>query len=296
MKKIRLFFALIIFSSAGFAQECPDVILGTIVTTAPGQYELMASFIGTGVNHVVDSIYCGTTLISTECIEVDGPGMVTRSFSCTDGLPSAILNVGIGVCGSNTLCNRIFICTSCGPLPVKLSEFTGQRKSNDVLLDWKTESEVNSSHFEIYRSFDNIKYERIGNVSSATSNSNLVHNYNFNDNSNFSGSVSYYKLKIVDRDGRFEYSNIITVKGSGIANAGFIIFPNPATSNSKITISGISEPTQVRVIDNSGRILRSVVLTSNLMDISGLQRGNYILMIQGKTTGQSVVRKLTVVN
>ncbi len=299
MKKIRLLLAILLFSGAGFAQTCPDIILGGVNTTAtPGNYQLYVFYTASTQNHIVDSIFSGTTLISTSCTTVmptgPFPGSFIIPFSSPEGNPQVILTMGPGACGPvNSVCSRVFICPSCNPMPVTLSDFNATRKNNNVLLSWKTQSEINSSHFDVYRSYDNQNFDKIGTVATASANSNLVHNYSFADNSNNSASLSYYKLKIVDLDDRFTYSEIKTVKGSASGNS-FIVYPNPASRNSTVTISNISGPTQVRILDNSGRVVKNVTLTSNSLDLSGIQKGNYILMIKGNASEQ--VRKLTVVD
>ncbi len=297
MKKISLFVALIIFSAAAFSQACPVITASDIITLGPGSYQLHVAYTASGQKHIVDSIFCGNTLVSMGCIDVKGDGSYDQNFSCTGGAPSVVLIPGTGTCINGTNCGtRIFICPSCGPLPVTLSDFNAQFKNKDVIISWQTQMELNSSHFDILRSYDNSNFEKIGSVANLSANSNIIHNYSFTDY-NSASPVTFYKLKIVDLDGRFFYSNIKVIKRGNSGKPDFIIFPNPAISNSSITISGISEPAQVQLFDNSGRILKTVnLISSNTIELSGIQKGNYILMITKKNSGQMAVKKLTVVN
>lgn len=296
MKKILFFAVFSIFGNAAFSQNCPVITSADIITVGPNSYQLAVTYTADGQKHIVDSIFNNGVFVSTECHDVKGSGSFTKSFTLS-GLPSAIIEPGTGTCINGTTCGTsIFICPSCGPMPVTLSSFTAQRFKNNVLLSWQTQTELNSSHFDILRSYDNRNFEKIGSVNNLSANSNIVHNYSFTDYSNTSMSVIYYKLKIIDLDGKFVYSETRVIKNNS-DNSDLIVFPNPAVSNSSITISGISEPTQVKFLDNSGRVLKVVNLNlSNSIELSGFQRGTYIMMITGRKSGQTVVRKLTVIN
>jgi hypothetical protein len=184
-----------------------------------------------------------------------------------------------------------------GPLPINVSSFLVARTTSAVALNWKLEAGVNVSKFEVERSFDNTSsFKSIatvtGNITSAA-----LQSYSYTDNSNKSTAVSFYRLKIVKSSGEVSYSDIKTVKGFGGARAGHIIFPNPAFGNAKITISDLSEPTKVQLLDNSGRLVKSATLTnSNTVELNGLVKGNYMVRIIGTVSGQSEVQKLTVIN
>lgn len=97
-----------------------------------------------------------------------------------------------------------------GPyIPVELTSFTASVIDYSVVLNWSTASEVNNSHFEIERSSDNQSYISIGNVAgNGTTTQNI--SYSFTDNS-ISENKYYYRLKQVDFDGSFEYSDVIEV-------------------------------------------------------------------------------------
>jgi len=99
------------------------------------------------------------------------------------------------------------------PLPVELTSFTAVQINNGVKLNWKTATEVNNYGFEIQRaigsqvSSDN--FEKIGFVEGA-GNSNSIKEYSFIDESVQSGNY-FYRLKQIDTDGSFEYSDAIQV-------------------------------------------------------------------------------------
>ena len=98
--------------------------------------------------------------------------------------------------------------------PVTLSSFDAElMKENRITLNWTTASEINSSHFEIERKLERQEdFEYIGKVAAATESTNNL-NYNFLDRPySPEETYVYYRLKMVDLDGSFEYSDIKAVK------------------------------------------------------------------------------------
>lgn len=93
----------------------------------------------------------------------------------------------------------------------ELQYFTGKNESDSILLEWKTGSEDNLNRFEIERSASEPNnYVNIGSVTAIGSNSY----YYFRDNTsahNSSAPVYYYRLKLVDNNGNYVYSQTITV-------------------------------------------------------------------------------------
>ena len=101
-----------------------------------------------------------------------------------------------------------------GPLDVKLSSFTAVLINSNGQLTWISETETNSSHFEIERSDDAVKFDKRGMVNSY-GNSTSKKTYNYTDPINTTSKIVYYRLKMVDRDGKYNYSKIIAIKLSG---------------------------------------------------------------------------------
>ena len=181
-----------------------------------------------------------------------------------------------------------------GQLPVNVSSFLVGRTGSSVALNWKTEIEMNAINFEVQRSYDNITFKTIATVA-GTSNGSSTKTYSYVDNSNTSNEISFYRLKIV-KQSEVSYSDIRTVKGIS-AKAGYVIFPNPAVNNSKITISDVSEPSRVQLLDNSGRLVKTIMLSnSNTVELNGMQKGTYLVRIIGSVSGHTEIRKLTVIN
>ena len=145
-------------------------------------------------------------------------------------------------------------------LPLDLLSFTGHlQNDNSVLLNWKTENEINTSHFVAERSADGIRYNGIGNVTAnGRNNTGGSFNYSLTDNDaiNQSSQRLYYRLKIVDIDGNFKYSNVISVSFPLITGK-LGISPNPVLTSMKVTITAEADGrVQWKLTDNVGRVIQ----------------------------------------
>ncbi|MEP6615836.1 MAG: T9SS type A sorting domain-containing protein [Ginsengibacter sp.] len=293
MKKFTLFIGMLCISAVALPQACPIVVDASFTASGAGS-SLSVTYTGNGAKHIEYFIYCDGIEAARGCFDTKGDGtQVSPPVSCS-GVLGWVLVPGTGTCINGTTCGDTVRSPEGGPLPVVLGNFLVQRKSSNVTLSWQTQQEINLKSFEIQRATGSTSYVTVGKVAGHGTTSNLQ-NYTFTDNANTSKAVSFYRLKIVDIDGKVSYTSIKSVKGSGVL-ASFIVFPNPSFGHAKITITDLSEPTDVRVIDNAGRLIKSITLTNtNSVEISNLQQGGYIVQITGKNSGETVVRKLTVI-
>ena len=92
-------------------------------------------------------------------------------------------------------------------LPVTLINFTGVKNGNVNYLTWNVASEKNLNYYEVEKSDDGLKFTSIGKINALNKSV-----YNYNDESvNTALAVQYYRLKMVDKDGAFSFSNIINI-------------------------------------------------------------------------------------
>ncbi|MES1219663.1 MAG: T9SS type A sorting domain-containing protein [Bacteroidota bacterium] len=143
-------------------------------------------------------------------------------------------------------------------LPVKLLSFSGSYSGSATNLSWETEAEVNFDHYEIERSGNGTDFAYAGQVA-AQAGGTAKKQYGYTDNlSSVSGSMFYYRLKMVDIDGKFKYSNIILIRRDAKSINGISISPNPISGNSGTTLrmTAVSAgKIDLRVIDMSGKIV-----------------------------------------
>lgn len=171
-------------------------------------------------------------------------------------------------------------------LPVSLFDFNGHRLSKDVLLNWKTQQEINAASFDIERN-SNGNWETIGNVP-AKGNSNDITSYNYTD-INPQNTVLLYRLKQIDLDGNYKYSNIIRIATKGIT--GIMGYPNPFTAQLNMSLSSeINQQVTASLYDAAGKKvfseIKSLYAGNNSFAITGLDRlttGLYYLEIKDIT-------------
>ncbi|MFP5040641.1 T9SS type A sorting domain-containing protein [Parasediminibacterium sp. JCM 36343] len=119
------------------------------------------------------------------------------------------------------------------PLPVKISTFSVTQNDNANVLKWSTATELGFAYFEIEKSKDGKDYVGIGKVSS----NNIANgsNYTYTD-MNVEAVVNYYRLRIVDKDGKFEYSTVLKVDGTKSVFK-MAVYPNPVADYLNIHVS-----------------------------------------------------------
>ncbi len=170
-------------------------------------------------------------------------------------------------------------------VPVEMLTFTASVRNSEVQLLWSTASELNNRGFEIERSFnDDNNFVTIGFVDGKGS-STEINYYSFNDNPQLSGvNQIYYRLKQVDFDGTFSYSNIVNV--SYDVPAEFVLnqnYPNPFNPSTTISYFVPKESfVSIKVYDFLGREVTTLVSETKStgsyelsFDGSGLPSGTY---------------------
>jgi hypothetical protein len=139
-------------------------------------------------------------------------------------------------------------------------EFKALYNGTVVELNWRTATEQNSDHYEIQRSADGVKFMPIGSVAAAGN--STASNYVFTDRIPLSGN-NYYRLKMVDTDGRFKYSTVILVV-TDESKTGITVYPNPVIDYVQMTWKNMKRGTYVvNIILPTGQIVKSYRIAIN---------------------------------
>ena len=158
-------------------------------------------------------------------------------------------------------------------VPVSGMELSATANNNNVLLKWKTASETSNSGFEVQKSADGAKFEKIGFVNAGAQNG-AINSYSFNDMNPISGT-NFYRIKQIDKDGHATLSKVVSanVNSSNAVN----VYPNPTAA--KLYIKGtFSGKVKVQIFDANGKSvqLQSVDGGSNLqVNVNNLPKGVY---------------------
>jgi hypothetical protein len=139
-------------------------------------------------------------------------------------------------------------------LPIELLSFKANLKNNVVELHWQTATETNNDYFVIERSVDGKVWESIDTIKGAGTSLTLL-NYLLVDENPLSGT-SYYRLKQVDFDQKFSYSDIAVVNFEGIKIVD--LFPNPSEGNFNLLInSSIEASIDLTIYNAIGQMIKT---------------------------------------
>lgn len=170
-------------------------------------------------------------------------------------------------------------CSGLAALPVSIVYFSGKLNEGNIFLTWETENEINFNSFEVERSFNGENFHQIGTIKATG-----TKKYYFTDNANnIRGRRVYYRLKQIDNDGSYTYSDVFTIHIP--LNNKYSIYPNPATNYVIIEKNSNDRSTtqQVQITDLAGRVLLNNKYENNqhqiLVPIHQLPQGTYIVRI-----------------
>jgi hypothetical protein len=176
---------------------------------------------------------------------------------------------------------------SSSTLPLKLLSFNAAVSGKEVITSWSTANEINTSHFVVEKSSDGRSFSPTGTV--AASNTRQTQNYSFVDRHPFD-DASYYRLKLVDKDGSFTYSSVITINRKK-ASALLSVSPNPAVGNVLVSHPSSTTTASLRIFDAEGKILRTITIApasaQTQLNLASLSSGSYLLVYESnneKTT------------
>jgi hypothetical protein len=175
-------------------------------------------------------------------------------------------------------------------LPVELTSFNAKAKGSIVELLWQTSTEVNNYGFEIERKADNnesANWEKVGFVD-GSGNSNSPKDYTFTDKNLIGGSEFAYRLKQVDNDGTYSYSNEVEVTVVPDKYELYQNYPNPfnPVTNIKFSLPEVAK-VKVDIFNIIGEKVRTLIdqnmeagFHSIAFNAENLSSGTYIYRLQ----------------
>jgi len=187
------------------------------------------------------------------------------------------------------------------PLPVELLYFNGLADEGRVLLQWATATEINNDFFEVQKSETGEDFEVIGTVDGSGDSDELLE-YEFVDKQPFTGE-NFYRLRQVDFDGSYEYSNIIRVENE-LEDFKFLvsIFPNPVEEKEfmvDIKTPNFNAPIEIYLVDMFGKLVSSqTVILGQANDIvkfdlpESTDDGVYVVMV--RQNKRAIFRKIII--
>ena len=159
-------------------------------------------------------------------------------------------------------------------LPVNFISFNASKELSGTKLTWKVGTEENLKGYEIEKSTDGRQFTSIGFVQA-----NGQSTYTFSDAQSSQGAI-FYRIRNVDNDGQFKYSNILSLK-NGTSSLVLKAFPLPVVNNLTIQHEAIFNNGTINITSSDGRVVRRIMPAAGsletLVNLSALKSGIYIL-------------------
>ena len=171
------------------------------------------------------------------------------------------------------------------PLPLDWLLFTGRRKEDTVVLQWRTANEINTSHFEVERSANGVEFKRIGQIMASGGAQN---DYEFSDSAPVKG-LNFYRLQQVDKNGAAKYSAIVKVYFGDAGATTLKLFPQPVNNELNIVFGGRGVDVLIQVYDAGGKIVsneRKQNASPIRLPTEGLAKGIYWIVVSDGITQQ----------
>jgi hypothetical protein len=163
------------------------------------------------------------------------------------------------------------------PLPVSWGGILAVQHDYGNRIEWQTLQEVNCEYFEVERSYDANHFEAVSEIIPAAGNSQVAQNYFWVDASSASNQTVYYRVKQVDFDGQYDYSEMVAVKTDGDYNP-IVVYPQPAKDQISVTYSGNQPIESIKVYDMFGTLVDEINRPNNgitSIPTAALRNGNY---------------------
>ncbi|MGB3005704.1 MAG: T9SS type A sorting domain-containing protein [Chitinophagaceae bacterium] len=171
-----------------------------------------------------------------------------------------------------------------GTLPLHLISFDAENSNGLVKLKWKASDEIDVNKYVVEESINGNLFVETGTINAK--NTGGVNLYSFSRpvaiNSNY-----YFRIKILNNNGKIEYSNIILVK---LVTRQVTIYPNPVTNT--LILSGLNSGGTIKIVNMTGQIVLQQNTTANSLsvDVSALKTGMHVIQISGEN--ESIINKI----
>jgi hypothetical protein len=197
------------------------------------------------------------------------------------------MSILVGTSGDNTSNNsfNMPVTVVAGVVvPITLTDFQGKSESCVTSIKWTTTNEINLKRYDIETSTDGATFTFAGSVKPSVTNTDGIYQFNWNQGN----GKMYYRLKIIDNNGSYNYSKIIPVSAVCDEKKFVKLYPNPVIINQilKVIITGYDTSAKGDLYAANGQLIRSFVLKNgtNNLAIENLAQGFYTFKVSENGT------------
>jgi hypothetical protein len=189
--------------------------------------------------------------------------------------------------------SKTLVIAQCGAvLPVKFNALNIVLQNNAGKISWQVADQTNVKRYEIEKSNDGINFNYL-----TTVNNNFSTNYIAEDKALVDG-INYYRIKVINNDGKYSYSTIVTLALKGNTSS-IKIFPNPVQDRLFVWMPADTKVSDIVIFDAVGKKINQKTLTSNStnvsdIDVRNLPKGVYRIQIttnKNETSNLSFIKK-----
>jgi hypothetical protein len=267
-----------------------DVVDATFPGPPPASDSLPTGSLGDGIFYISGPNNWDILISNSGYGEPDGTEFMVYTFNCP-----CFAGLIFGPAISDTvIADATWEFVPAAVLPVVLNRFAAVLTYNQqVELSWATSQEVNSNYFSIQRSSDAVNFSEIGKVKSKGF-SSINTDYSFTDPESLN-STWYYRLQMVDQDGKSEYSKIISISPD-TKIASVVVFNNPFIDQVRLLVNAAdADNLRFTLTDLLGRVClqqyHAAQKGSNLIDLqfsNAFSAGIYFLNIKSNTINRTL--------
>lgn len=169
-------------------------------------------------------------------------------------------------------------------MPLTLTAFNAAAVNGKANLTWSSINEINVDGFEIEKSNNGKDFTTIGFVKA---NNKSENNYSFSTELN---GITYYRLKMIDKDATYKYSKTVSLNGR--ASVKLDLYPNPVRNSTTLSHDKAADRATIKITTLGGKTVSVLNVqngaTQTTVDVSKLLNGNYIMVYENNGTRSSV--------
>lgn len=245
----------------------------TPTTTATGTVTAYwDTYNNSGIKNITDVSHLLVAHYTNNIWQSEGASSVIQGYSMNSALAGNVTSLNtistwspftIGSNNSSTM------------LPITLVSFTGIASGCMANLAWKTATETNSNYYAVEASTDAANYNQVAKVNSKNSATGAGYTYA----SALGSGLTYFRLKAVDNDGKFIYSSVVTVTGTGACGMSSSVMVSPNPTKNVINIQGLTIGNTISIYGINGQKMTSVIATgtNQSINISSFAKGVYMM-------------------
>jgi Secretion system C-terminal sorting domain len=282
MKKIYAIVLFLAVVSVGYSQQnCVGIPVVRNISYFVNGQQICAVYVDNMLPNAPVTLF-GPNLsiiptVSGQLVTTDATGYACYVYPCGQG------PVRVNTCNLNGCCTALVPFAS--TLPIRLDAVNAKLKNDAVTIDWSSVFEIDAEKYIVERSTDGRNFISIGEVSAAGSSYKTLH-YSFVDNKIEKGNSYYYRLRLQDFSGSYEYSKVSHVNNKAGSGVALSVFPNPFVAD--IQVVGLTQAqmniANIRVFDMTGRAVTYSFTGANEITIDpAAPKGVYILKALNQT-------------